>query len=39
MGVMVCGFVSLIMPKSDAPIEEMVNDETWRFVYGSTLIL
>jgi hypothetical protein len=39
MGVMVCGFVSLIMPESDAPVEDMLLDETWRIVYGSTLIL
>jgi hypothetical protein len=39
MGVMVCGFVSLIMPESDAPAEDMILDETWRIVYGSTLIL
>ena len=39
MGVMVCGFVSLIMPESDAPVEDMIADETWRIVYGSTLIL
>lgn len=39
MGVMVCGFVSLILPANDADDSLMLSDETWRFVYGSTLIL
>ena len=38
LGIMICGFVSLMLPLSDSPLEERKENESWRIVYGFTLV-
>lgn len=38
MGIMVCGFVSLLVPLSDSLVEEREADEYWRVVNGCTIV-
>lgn len=36
---MICGFLSIMLPLSDSPVEERKANESWRIIYGSPMVV